>query len=452
MQANHIPFLDLLSPAVQYVVPRWQRRCCWGQADIERLVDDLLTIAMADQPEAAHYGGALITFPESTSAGVVPTHRVIDGQQRLTTVSILLACIADHLGPSNNCGEWTANLLRKRLKNDDVGPQKRRKLRLQDGDEEEYRRGLEGNPDGPGAVTQAWRIARRVVNENDVPRLLQGIQRFKVVSIALGPTDDPQQIFESLNATGRPLTESEKVKNWLLMGLEEEEQQDLHDNYWIKLERSVGAEHKPDRADAFLRDVLRMLTGRNLGISRAYEEIRRWAVREGHDRDRPALCRELARMAKLYGLLTGTDGSHSDVRVERALRHLRAMGIHTHRPLTLRFINDAEQGAHPEANDALAAVLEVVGIWITRLWLANRTSTAGMNTAAAALAYSSGPTQEEHYAEHWIARIRKLRNSRIGMPEDEEVREGVRTRKAFGRAATRSAFCCSMRVDGNGAS
>ena len=56
-----------------------------------------------------------------------------------------------------------------------------------------------------------------------------------VVSIGLEPHEDPQQIFESLNATGQPLTESEKVKNWLLMGLPDDEQQDLHENYWLAL-------------------------------------------------------------------------------------------------------------------------------------------------------------------------------------------------------------------------
>ena len=143
-------------------------------------------------------------------------------------MSILLACIAGSLGGDDR-GGWTARRLKKHLTNTDVPQRKRLKLRLQDEDEDEYRRGLNGDPGGPGAVAQAWRIARRLVARYDVASLLQGIERFRVVAIALDDTDDPQQIFESLNATGRPLTESEKVKNWLLMGLADEKQQDLHD-------------------------------------------------------------------------------------------------------------------------------------------------------------------------------------------------------------------------------
>ena len=205
MQAHHIEFQELLNGQVQYVVPRWQRRYRWGQSDIERLVEDLLTVALAG-PETAHYGGTLLTFPEPGAAGVVKTIRVVDGQQRLTTVSILLACIANALEPEGRCDDWTAQIIRNdRLMNPGKPKEKHRKLRLQDGDEEEYRRGLQGNPTGAGAVAQAWKIVRRLVARHDVALLLKGLERLRVVSIGLGDREDPQQIFESLNATGRPL-------------------------------------------------------------------------------------------------------------------------------------------------------------------------------------------------------------------------------------------------------
>ena len=287
MYAHPIKFLELLNGQVQYVVPRWQRRYCWGQSDIERLVEDLLTIAAADS-SATHYGGTLLTFPDPGAAGVVTTIRVVDGQQRLTTVSILLASIAAALGPEGDCDGWTRQIiLDDRLTNPGKPPEKRRKLRLQDGDEDEYRLGLKGVAAGAGAVSQAWRIARRLVARNDVGLLLKGLGRLRVVSIGLDDKEDPQQIFESLNATGRPLTESEKVKNWLLMGLPDAEQQDLHDNHWLRIEHHLDARHAGERTDTFLRDVLRWWTGQIHGIDRVYEGVRRWAVQSGRDRERP---------------------------------------------------------------------------------------------------------------------------------------------------------------------
>ena len=440
MHAHHIEFLELLNGQVQYVVPRWQRRYRWGQADIERLVEDLLTVAVAG-PDAAHYGGTLLTFPEPGAAGVVKIFRVVDGQQRLTTVSILLACIAAELGTDGQCGDWTAQIIRDdRLTNPGKSPERHRKLRLQDGDDEEYRLGLEDGPIGAGAVAQAWRIARRLVARNDAALLLRGLERLRVVSIGLHANEDPQQIFESLNATGRPLTESEKVKNWLLMGLPNGEQQDLHDNHWRRIVRALGAEHTTEATDIFLRDVLRWRTGEIQGIDRVYEGLRRWAVREGQAGDRPALCRDLARLAGLYGTITGTADRHRNRKVDRELRHLRAMGIDVHRPLTLRLLNDAsDNGGSKESDDALAKVLGGIGTWATRMWLSERPM-AGMNKAAADLAHGPGPSADEDYVEFWLGRLQRLRNTRVGVPRDEEVREGIRARKAYGGGATRSAF------------
>ena len=116
---------------MQYVVPRWQRRYCWGQSDIERLVEDLLAVAQSKLgSEPAHYGGTLLTFPESRAVQPVTVHRVVDGQQRLTTVSILLACIATKLGPDGQCGAWTGQTITDdRLTNPGKSADRFRKLR-----------------------------------------------------------------------------------------------------------------------------------------------------------------------------------------------------------------------------------------------------------------------------------------------------------------------------------
>ena len=91
--------------------------------------------------------------------------------------------------------------------------------------------------------------------------LMAGLERFRVVSLGVGMNDDPQQIFESLNATGKALKESEKVKNWLLMGFPDARQQELYEEYWLEIEDALGARHDSRRIDLFLRDVMRWQTG-----------------------------------------------------------------------------------------------------------------------------------------------------------------------------------------------
>jgi len=447
MPTRRISFLELFNGQYQYVVPRWQRRYCWGQSDIKRLVDDLLTVAAAKGPEALHYGGTLLTFSDSSTAGLVTVYRVVDGQQRLTTVSILLACIADVLGKDGQCGDWTAKIIKNdRLTNPGKSPDRFRKLRLQDGDEEEYKLGLEGKPAGAGAVTQAWKIMKRLVRKENIGQLLTGLERLQVYSIALQPHDDPQQIFESLNATGRPLTESEKIKNWLLMGLPDTKQQELHDGSWRQIEELLNAKHSTDRIDIFLRDFLRWKTGELRGINHVYEDLRRWAVQNNKAKDRPALCVDLAEVAVHYGVLTGTSGCHGNKDVERELCHLRDMGLDTHRPLTLRLLHEAASNGDAGWTDLkLAKVFAGIGTWVTRVWLSDRPMT-GMNKAFAELAHGRSSADDEDPVEFWKAQIRSRRNSRVEVPDDEAVKEGIYTRKAYGGSATRvtKAVLCAM--------
>ena len=458
MQSRQIGFLELLDGTVQYVVPPWHRRHCWGRTEIERLIDDLLNAGRAGGG-AAHIG-AIMTFPGPEPPGVVRTIRVVDGQQRLTTVSILLACIAKKLGPEGAHGEWTARAIRDGLlTNPGEPPAKHRKLRLQEGDEDEYRRGLEGRPRGGGAVTTAWKTVHRIVgrSDDDVGQLLEGLRRLRVVDIRLDEHEDPQQIFESLNVAGQPLTESEKVKNWLLMGLPESEQQDLHNDCWLVMERALGAEPGSNTTEKFLRDHLRCLTGETTaGIDDVHEHLHRWLVQHGENagdvEDRAALCRELPHQARLHGILTGR-AEHMDPDVERELRHLRAMGIRRHFRghflLCLRLLHDASSDDSAMTNDQLAKILAGIAAWVTRWWLAGRPTNRKEQALAelAELAHDQGPSSDEDCVEYWLGCISRLRNTQIGVPSDEKVKQGIRTRNAYdGSGAKQSchAVLCAL--------
>lgn len=433
MQAQQTSFLNLLNGQVQYVVPRWQRRYRWGDAEIERLVEDLVTVAIAGE-KASHYGGTLLTFPEpGAAAGVVQCIRVVDGQQRLTTISLLLLCIAESLGPEERCEGWSRDDIKNgRLLNPGVKGGKEFKLRLQDGDNEEYQSILRGAGTGIGSVSQAWKKLRKLVGRNELAHLMNGLARLQVVSIGLHD-EDPQQIFESINATGRPLSESEKVKNWLLIGYSEVDQEALY-REWMELEKLLGAEHTSWLVDEFLRDMLRWKTGKLVGMNQVYEEFRRWAVRTGQTRDRASLCREVVRLSKLYRQISVEATNQQDRRVRDHLNHLRLMGIATHRPLTLRLLNETtnELESKLEIND-LVKCLELISTWVTRLWVAGRRM-AGMNRAITDLAHAK--IQSNELAAILTEKIAKQQDTGVGIPTDSEVMEGVLSRKAYGGSTT----------------
>ena len=451
MKTKQVRFLDLLNGTVQYLVPRWQRRYQWKKPQILRLLDDLLAIADAENSARPHYGGTMITVQEST--GPLMVYRVVDGQQRLTTVSILLARIAEILGTDGRYGELTSQSIRlDLLTNPKRKGGKRRKLRLQDGDDEEYRRIIEReSPEsGDGAVSKAWRLVSQAVDAGNVESLIEGLNRLRVVTIGLEGRDDAQQIFESLNATGEPLTEGEKVKNWLLMGLSEDVQDELHDEYWLAVEKALDARRDPDRIDLFLRDLMRWRTGRLVAQDLTYDEFRRWAIRAGRDGPdhRPGLCGELASLAALYGQLTGTSAERPSGAVESHLRHLRAMGVHVHRPFTLRLLWDAQREEERGREVPwLVPTLQAVSAWITRLWLAGRSFT-GLGKAFVELACAQIAADEADRAGFWTRRIAGVDDQRITVPTDAEVGEGVRLTSKYGgkdTRATRTVLCAIMK-------
>ncbi len=443
-------FLDLFVAGACYKVPRWQRRYRWKSTDIKRLIADLVAVANSTNPLKRHYGGTLLTKMESVPPGTrIQPFQVVDGQQRLTTVSILLSCIADAMTASNmEVDDWTGPEIKENMV---FNPTKknRYKMRLQDGDNDAYRLALDGESSEISAVSQARRILNAAVNKNGAEVLFKGLQRLQVVSIGLGRGDDPQQIFESLNATGRPLTESEKLKNWFLMGLSDEKQEELYNGPWLRMERALQAEVEDDesgRIDQYLRDFLRWKTGVLRGRGYVYEDFRRWALKCDKDENRLSLCRELAEASRSYGNLISGGGPHWHKDVEKQLVHLRAIGLDTHRPFTLRLLHESRRhGESYQAGSSLAQVLAMVGTWVTRFWLADRPM-AGMNRAFATLAHGKGPMDNEDPVAFWTDQIKGFRGSRVEVPTDHAVREGARTRKAYGGAATRAtkAILCAL--------
>ena len=454
MQASSVDLLELLDGKAQFVIPIWQRRYCWTELDINRLIHDLLLVARDNDNRATHYTGTILRFPENVPPGHLRRYRIVDGQQRLTTMSILLGCIAQKLGPTGQCGNLNGEVIRNTwLLNQVVNTNEAVKLQLQEEDADEYKRGLEGEPFGKGAITQAWNTIKKIVEHEDTESLINGIHRLRVVGINLSTHDDPQQIFESINSTGRLLTESEKVKNWLLINLREDIQEDLFRNHWKKIESELGAVHSTEPMDIFFRDLMRWKVGRNFRDNDTFQEFRRWAQHQKLGVDRPALCRELSRLALLYRNLIDPSSVHlieartkDRKRIEKVLRHLKALGMDVHRPLTLRMLNDAFDGKGLRVPlDQLATALHYTATWLTRNWLAGNT-TQGLNTPMTELAFAPGPSSGDDYAKFWQNQISRYRNRTSGVPSAQSIRQGIHTRKAYGGSSSRAslAILCEL--------
>ncbi len=281
-------FLRMFAQNVQYTIPVWQRAYSWDKHTILELISDLEAIAEDQRENATHFGGTIILHADTSRGGIVDHYTVVDGQQRLTTIHLLIACIAEHRsGEKDPQYEWTSKRIQTVLLQNQVQPTQ--KIYLQDGDREVYESIMSGAKDmgsRRGKLKAAWGILRKAVRESDPHALMKGLSRFKVIKFACQQDNDPQQIFESLNTRGVKLNEHEKVKNWLLMSLPHEMQTHVYQTHWLRIEECFGRQKRGKAIDQFLRDFVRWKTGTGESASNTYPNLRRWWHKDGGKKKR----------------------------------------------------------------------------------------------------------------------------------------------------------------------
>ena len=247
MKAVEAKFLDFLSGLKQYIVPIYQRTYSWRAAQCEQLWRDVKRVA--DDPGAkAHFVGSVVYIQQGLyQSASVPRLLVIDGQQRLTTLTLLLLALARALEAR---GESTPINPRKitdyYLFNPLESGEQQFKLQLTKGDRETLNRLLQHKPPLAGHSKRlldnyAFFEGQLSASGVDLERVFEGLHKLMLVDIALDRAhDNPQLIFESLNSTGLDLTQADLIRNYVLMGLEPRDQDELYNEFWFPMERARG--------------------------------------------------------------------------------------------------------------------------------------------------------------------------------------------------------------------
>ena len=306
MKAEDTSFLTLLgSGQRQFLIPVFQRDYSWTEAQCAQLLTDVLRVA-ARQPGATHFVGSVVCVASSDQSAVLPQWLVIDGQQRLTTCTLLLAALRERL--RGYVGELPITdspdaIDEQYLINKFAPPALRGRLALRGDDNLALQAMLLGKPmpDKPQSrVVSNARYFETALADADPLQVLAGLRRLLVVSVALKPgQDNPQLIFESLNSTGMALTQADLVRNYVLMGHAEPEQTEWYETWWRPLEQAFGA-HYRGSFDKFLRDFLTLELNppRPLKLDSVYREFRHWYPSPGDESQAGANLQRLSRLMR----------------------------------------------------------------------------------------------------------------------------------------------------------
>lgn len=304
MDARKGNIYEILNGNKQFLIPVYQRYYSWDIEQCTRLWNDI--VEMQKKGKVGHFVGSIVNIAEQAMPTGVQKYMIIDGQQRMTTLSLLLLALRDYA--IKNPDDTTINARRidnMLLKNEYESGDERYKLLLTETDRDILMRLVEEKPipdDTRSRLLDNYKFfAGKIADKELQPaEVYESIGKLQIVNITLDRTvDDAQAIFESLNSTGKELSESDLIRNYVLMGLEPTEQTYVYEHLWRPMELLFVYETQDSVMDRFFRDYLTMKITRIPKQDRVYEEFKLYHLNCEFGTIRE-LCQDLLTYAKYY--------------------------------------------------------------------------------------------------------------------------------------------------------
>jgi uncharacterized protein with ParB-like and HNH nuclease domain len=342
----------------RFVVPVYQRNYDWKTEQCGRLFDDIEDVVRQDRE--SHFFGSIVSKAERD------VRVVIDGQQRITTTFLLLKALvtqAESGCMTVNDAQLTDRVSHEYLVDKYHKDEPKLKLKLVKDDQVAYER-LFNTIGAPlvedSNVTQNYRYFLRCLEttEFSADDILSGIERLMVIDITLGRDDDAQLIFESLNSTGLDLSEGDKIRNFILMGLDTGLQEQYYDQCWNPIEKSTDYD-----VSSFVRDWLAAKTRQTPNVNKVYEVFRSHVKKTGVATE--DLLKEMLKYAHHYQAIR--KAATGSPKIDTVLRRLNLLASSVVNPFLLNLLEHRAQGNISDAE--VAEALGSVEVYLFRRWV-----------------------------------------------------------------------------------
>jgi len=429
MKAQDVPLIQLLDGTKQFVVPIFQRDYSWGTKHCQQLWNDILRVG-ADPNSKAHFLGSVVYIPAEDSQAAIPRWLVIDGQQRLTTVTLLLIALRDQLiakPPTDDVLLSSEEINDYFLLNRHGKGALKNKLMLRRADNNELTALLSGGSvesDAAETLRENYEFFRNRLVDVDAKHVYAGISKLVVVDVSLKRGhDDPQMIFESLNSTGLDLTQADLIRNFVLMRLDDELQTRLYETYWRPIEIAFGSHYRSE-FDEFCRDYLTIMLkpSKQFKADSIYHHFREYFLSKTSDKSVEDFLRELQRYANYY--VQFRLGKESDELLAEPSSRLRKL-VKVASPLMLR-LHDCHEKNDQFNSSAFREAIEIIESYIFRRSVCDM-QTRSLNQIFASLAYAI--QDNDPLTSLKIALYRSGKKRRF--PSDSEFCDALTTRDIY---------------------
>ncbi len=430
MEANPVRIIQYFDGTKQSLIPLFQRPYTWGKDMWTVRWEDIMAHYDAGE-SVSHFMGAVVSIPVKTVPVGVNKHLVIDGQQRLTTLAIILAVLREAVDAK------TAERIDDYLINRHYDGADRLKLLPTQGDREVYKRLIldRALSTTSSRVKDAYEFFRQRLKENheaepiDAMHLLETIEHsLQVVMINLGETDDPYLIFESLNAKGTPLTQADLVRNYVLMKFRHSleaggEQERVYENYWRPLQDSL---------DAGLPEFLRhycMKDGTTVEKRTVYTAIKKLLSQMTDAGALEAELKDMARLGDYYSRFIDPS-KEADSEVRSRLAAFVELDVTTGYPLLLRLFDSRARQTISDGD--FKVCLFLIESFVVRRAIC----TVPTNSLGKMFTQWSKDYRETDVV-NWLGARMAAGSGNARWPNDTAFKTAFQTSEQYGRKATR---------------
>lgn len=436
LQAGETTLNKLLNTSRQFIVPIFQRNYSWQKSQYEQLWFDILRASKFKEKQN-HFIGSIVYIDMGTPAGRPQQLLLIDGQQRLTTISILLCAIKDYVQKFNLETKLInlAKIKNQFLYNSDEIDEDRYKLLLNVQDKETYIKLIDNTiftVNKPATnIIKCYeffyeRIEDFIKEYGQIDEIYAGIFKLSLVSISLDKdSDNPQMIFESMNSTGKDLSQTDLLRNYLLMDLTPEKQTRLYKTYWKPMEELFGEDiYKNDvnKFDYFIRDFLTLKsdTGYICKINNVYENFKRYYL--DNNCEKFAVLKDLFTYAKYYACIDLLQEKDDELKLY--WQEFKKLDSHVVYPFLLKLYDDYSRQIL--IKEDFKKILQVV---ISYLWR-RAICEIPTNSLSKTFAILYQAVDKEDYVNSVIKAF-VFKSSYKRFPSDYEVREKLQTKDIY---------------------
>lgn len=430
MKATEARLLNFLRKSPQFVIPIYQRTYSWTEKECRQLWDDIVRTG-SNEAVSAHFVGSIVYIEQGLSQVVKQSPLlVIDGQQRLTTVTLLIAGLAKALGDKEPVDGFSARKLRNYyLLDPEEAGERRYKLLLSQTDKTSLIAIVDGSEQPRECslrVTENYALFESWIRscKGDLTAVCKGLAKLVVVDIALSrDQDNPQLIFESMNSTGRELSQADLIRNFILMGLDPQLQTRLFEKYWRPMEVEFGQKSYGSHFDGFMRHYLTVKTGEIPNVSEVYEAFKAHArspaaAQAGVE----ALVKDIRDSARNFCAMAL--GAETDPDLKLAFHDLRELKVDVAYPFLLELYHDYSRHLLSKAD--FAAAVRLVEAYVFRRAIC----AIPTNSLNKTFATFTRALKKDRYLESIQAHLLGLPSYRR-FPTDDQFRSDLQTRDLY---------------------